>query len=82
MELQPASLEPKTSATATSAIPSTRDATPLPDTVLASTNLFVARSWLVPLNRNNIPAPAIHKMKRPNAENALLKQTAIPHQWF
>ena len=44
MVQQPTSLESKASATARSAIPLTRDATPWPNTVLASTNLFVARS--------------------------------------
>ena len=78
MEQQPASLEPKASATVTSAIPPTRYATPWPNTVLASTNLFVARSWLIPPNRNDIPAPDMHKMKRPDAENAPPKQAAIP----
>ena len=37
MEQQPASLEQKASATVTSAIPLTRDATPWPNTVPAST---------------------------------------------
>ena len=79
MKLQPASLEPKASATATSAMPQTRDATPWPNTVLASTKLFVATSWPILPNRNEITAPAILKMKRPNAENAPPKQAAISH---
>ena len=48
------------------------------NTILASTNLFVARSWLIPLNRNEIQAQAILKVKRLNAESAPLKQAVIP----
>ena len=79
MEKQPASLEPKASATATSAFPPTRDATSWANSVLASTYLFVVRSWPITPNRNDIPAPVINKMKRPNAENSPIKQAVIPH---
>ena len=44
IEQQPTYLQPKASATVTSAIPLTRDDTPWSNSVPASTNLFVARS--------------------------------------
>ena len=78
MEQQPTSLVSKASGTATSAIPLTKDATPWPNTVPASTNLFVTRSWLIPPNENKIPAPAIITMERPHAESAPPKQAGIP----
>ena len=79
MEQQPTSLEPKASAIATSAISLLRDATPWPNTVLASTNLFIVRSWPNLPNGNEIPAPAILKMERPDAENVHQMQAVIPY---
>ena len=47
--LNPTPLQPRAPATASAAIPPTRHDTPWPNTVPASTNLFVARSsWLIP----------------------------------
>ena len=46
--------QPKPTATATFATPLTRDDTPWPNTVPASTNVFVARSWPFPPNGNEV----------------------------
>ena len=67
----------KATATATFATPPTRDDTPQPNTFLSSTNLFVARSWPIPPNGNEVPAPSFIKMGKPD-EKAPPKQAAIP----
>ena len=76
----PTPMQPRAPATASAAIPPARDDTPWPNTVPASTNLFVARSsWLIPPNGNEIPIPAFIKMEKgPNTENAPQKQAVIP----
>ena len=81
IEQQPTPLQPKAPATASAAIPPTRDDTPWPNTVLASINLFVGKSsWPIPPNGNEMPIPAFIKMEvRPNAESAPSKQAVIPH---
>ena len=49
-------------------------------TLPASTNVFVARSWPISQNGNEILIPAFIKIEeRPNAESAPPKQAAIPH---
>ena len=81
MEPHPTPLQPKAPATASAAIPLTRDDTSWPNTVPTSTNLFGARSWLIALNGNETPTTAFVKMEeRPNTENALQKKAATPHQ--
>ena len=68
MKQQPKPLQPKAPPTASVANPLTRDDTPWPNTVPASTNLLLVRSWLNPLNENEIPIPAFIKMEeRPDA---------------
>ena len=76
----PTPLQPRAPATASATIAPTRDDTPWPKTVPASTNLFVARSsWPIPPNGNEIPIPALIKMEeRTNTENAPQKQAVIP----
>ena len=69
MEQQQTPLQPKASATASAATPLTRDDSPWSNAVLASTNLFVARSWPIPPNGNEIPIPVFIKMEeKPNTE--------------
>ena len=71
MEQQPTALQPKAPATASAATLPTRDDTPWSNSVLVSTNLFVARSWPIPPNENEIPIPVFIKMEeRPNTESA------------
>ena len=72
--------QPKATTTTTFATPPTRDDTPWPNTVLASTNLFVARSLPIPPHGNEVPAPAFIKMEKPD-EKAPPKQAVIPNQW-
>ena len=78
LEQQPTSVEPKAPATALSAIPATRDVTPWPNTVPASKNLFVVKSWLIHSNGSEIPIPAFITMERPDAEKTPHKQGVIP----
>ena len=79
MKQQPKPLQPKAPATASDAIPPTRDDTPWPNTVPASTNLFVGQSWLISLNGNEIPTLALIKMeKRPDAESIPTKAGSDP----
>ena len=67
MEQQPATLNPKTTATATSVIlpvmstPS-RGPTPWSNTVLTSANLLIARSWPLPPNKGESPIPAMQEV--------------------
>ena len=80
IEQQPTPLQPKAAAIASAAIPLTRDDIPWPNTVLVSTNLFVARSWLIPHNGNEIPITAFIKMEESlNAESVPPKQTVTHH---
>ena len=71
MEQQLATLIPKTTAIATLAIlpvmstPS-RGPTVWPNTVLASANLFIARSWPLPPNKDNSLIPTWQKMMESN----------------
>ena len=70
--------QPKAKAAATFATPLTSNDTPWPNTVAASTNLFVARSsWLILPNVNEIPTPNFIKMEK-SQEKAPPKQAAIP----
>ena len=70
--------QPKATATVTIVTPPTRDDAPWPNTVLASTNLFIARSWIIPPNRNEVPAATFIKIEKPD-EKGPPKQSAIPH---
>ena len=63
-EKQATPLQPKSSTIATSIISLTRDDTPWSNTVPASTNLFVARSWLITPNGNEIPIPPSLRWRR------------------
>ena len=67
-------------ATATFATLLTRDDTPWPNTVLASTNLFLAwSSWPIPLSVNEAPTLTFIKMEKSD-EKAPPKQAVIsPH---
>ena len=82
MEQQLSTLKPKATATATSAVPLTRDDTPWPNTVLTSTNLFIARSWPIPPNGNETPAHAFPKIEKSDVEKAPPKQATTPHPMF
>ena len=71
--------QPKTTAAATSTAPPTRDDTPWPITMLASTNLFVARaSWPIPPNVDDVSMPTFVKTEK-TEEKTPPKQAAIPH---
>ena len=86
MEQQPATLIPKATATATHVIlpvmstPS-RGPTPWPNTVLASANLFTARSWPLPPNKGDSPIPAMQKVivSDPSKTESTPRKTTIPH---
>ena len=61
----PVAQQPKTTTTATFTAPLTRDDTPWPNTILASTNLFVARvSWPNPPNVNEVPTSTFVKTEK------------------
>ena len=85
MEQQPATLIPKTTATATPAIlpamsiPS-RGPTPWPTTVPASVNLFITRLWSLLPNKDNSPVPAVQKMieSDPSKTENTPRETIIP----
>ena len=85
MEYQPVTLIPKTRATATPAIlaamstPSSHP-TPLPNTVMASTNLFITRSWSLPPNKGDSLIPAMQKMieSDPSKTENTSRKTTIP----
>ena len=74
--------QPMATATATFTASLTRDDTPWPNTVPASTNLFVARSsWPIPPSLNEVPMPTFVKqrnqIRRPHQSKQL-----FPVQWY
>ena len=85
MEQQPATLTPKTTAAATPAIlpvmsiPA-RGPTPWPNTVLASANLFIARSWSLLHNKDDSQIPATQKIieSDPSKIENIPRKTIIP----
>ena len=71
--------QPKATTAATSIAPLTRDDTPGPNTMPASTNLFVAKaSWPIPPNMDEVPMPTFGKTEKADAKTPP-KQAAIPH---
>ena len=71
--------QPKATATTTFAASPTRDDTPWPNTVPASTHLFLARSsWPISPNGNEVPTSTFFKTEKSD-EKAPPKQAAILH---
>ena len=88
MEQQAATLIPKTTASATPAIlpamsTPPRDPTQWPNTVLASANLFIIRSWPLPPNNGNSLIPTMQKIKSdPLQTENTPRKTTIPTQFL
>ena len=86
MEQHPATLIPKSIASATPAIlpmmsmPS-RDPIPWPNAVPASANLFITRSWPLPSNNGDSLIPTMQKMIKsdPSQTENTPSNTTIPH---
>ena len=69
--------QPTTATTFTA--PVTTDGTPWPNTILASTNLFVGRaSWPISPDVNEVPTSTFVKIEKAE-ERTLPKQVAITH---
>ena len=85
MEQQPVTLIPKITTTATPtilpviSIPS-RGPAPWPNAVLATANIFIARSWPLPPKKDDNPMPAMQKMMEsdPSKTENTPRETIIP----